>query len=516
MKVPERTTFLKGGPVWPGGHSSLVNAGVLIKGNRITALVSEAEALSAAEYADEVVDTTGMLLMPPLADAHVHSSAGLFRGTENSFPLELWSYYTINYGRGFTDDAARHAVLLTDIEMIRNGIGSYVDHFAQTGRAALALEAHLQSGIRVGLAPFFADLRDEEILRLPLDRMVTDSVAPQAPRRPAEIRGIFAELSEELRSTGDDRIVLQAGPNSPQRCSDEYWALWRDLRESFGLRSHTHLLETLPQSLAARTRWPKGVVRAMDEAGLLDDRLSVAHAIWLDQDEKELVAARGVTISCNPVSNAMLGSGRKNIREDLDLGVKIALGTDSSNTGGRHDLFEIMRNCLVSGREPCRDFDRWISPHEVLIAATEVGAKAVGGSAVTGTLAAGSAADLLILNLQVGGTTASAPNLNSVVVHADARNVHSLMVGGRWLLRNNVVQTLDESAVVSAASSLAGDIRQAAGEAKARIDGLHAPYKVWQTQVLEQCTCTACGQLTAPSAYRCEGNPQSKKKGELQ
>jgi 5-methylthioadenosine/S-adenosylhomocysteine deaminase len=494
MNAQPKITCLKGGAVWPGGTSPTTKAAILIQGSRITGIIAEAEIDAAAAHADEVIDTSGMLIMPPLSDAHVHSSAGLFRGTENSFPLELWSYYTINYGRAFTDDAVRHAVLLTNIEMIRNGIGSYIDHFAHTNRASIALDAHRRSGLRVGFAPFFADLRDEDILDMPLDRTVVEQIAPPAPKRASTIKGVFSELTEDLRSDGGDRIALQAGPNSPQRCSDELWALWRDLKESFDLRSHTHLLETLPQAMAARKRWPGGVIKALDAAGLLDDRLSVAHGIWLDADEKALLAARGVSVSYNPISNAMLGSGRKTMRDDLDLGIRIALGTDCANTGGRNDLFEVMRHALVSGREPGSDFDRWLSPEDVLIAATEVGARAVGGEAVTGILAAGHAADLLLLNLQTGGMTASARNLNSVVVHADPRNVHSLMVGGRWLLRDGIIQTLDEAAVVETAARYAEQLRDAAAAVGSQIRTLHEPYKAWQSSWFRQCSCTDCGQ----------------------
>lgn len=504
MRGSSKVTCLKGGLVWPGGTSPLLNAAVLIKGDRIAGIISEGEMDLAASYADEVIDTTGMVVMPPLADAHVHSSAGLFRGTENSFPLELWSYYTINYGRAFTDDAVRHAVLLTNIEMIRNGIGSYIDHFAQTNRASIALAAHKSSGLRVGFAPFFADMRDEDVLEIPLDRGIIDQISLPAPKGAHTVKGIFAELAGALRMEGADCITLQAGPNSPQRCSDDFWRLWLDLRESFDLRSHTHLLETVPQAVAARGRWPRGLVAALDDAELLDDRLSVAHGIWLDPREKQLLAARGVAISYNPVSNVMLGSGRKSMREDLALGLRICLGTDCSNTGGRNDLFEVMRQALVSGREPGSDFNEWLSPQEVLVAATETGAKAVGGRDVTGTLAVGSVADLLLLNLECGGLTAAARTLNALVVHADPRNVHSLMVNGRWLLRDGVVLTLDETAVARKATQYAESLREGAAAVAAQITTLHGPYKAWQDALFRQCRCASCGHTALSSLVQCQ------------
>jgi 5-methylthioadenosine/S-adenosylhomocysteine deaminase len=500
----ERTICLKGGYVWPGGNAPLAEGGILVSGNTIKSALTPSEAEDAAASADEVIDICGMALMPPLVDCHVHSTSTLLRGTENSLPLELWSYYSINYGRGFTDDAVRHAVLLTDIEMIRNGVGGYIDHFPQTHRAASGLAAHIQSGLRIGFAPFFADMLDEDILDIPLDRRVVEKIAPLAPRRLEEIRSAYIDLDAEIQSTGGGRITLLAGPNSPQRCSDALWILWREFQEKLAIGSHTHLLETFPQAQAARTRWPQGLVRALDDAGLLHNRLSVGHGIWLDPKERELLAARGVTISFNPISNGMLGSGRKRVRDDLDAGLKMALGTDCSNTGGRHDLFEVMRHMLIAGREPGTDFDRWLTPVEVLNAATTVGARAIRGPGAKGLLEANGVADILVIDLEAAGMAASFKSLNSIVVHADPRNVRSLMVDGRWLLRNGTITAFDEASVLRNAARHADDLRAAAAERHGEIRGLHNTYSAWQEGAFPHHACPSCGQISRPTpgAYR--------------
>jgi len=486
-----RKICLKGGYVWPGGTDRAAPGGLLIDGDTVIGSLSPAEAEQAAGFADEVIDTSGMLLMPPLLDCHVHSSSSLFRGTENSLPLELWSYYAINYGRGLADEAVRQAVLLTDIEMIRNGIGGIVDHFPQSGRAAIALAAHRQAGLRVGFAPFFSDLLDEDILDIPLDRRIISRIAPTAPRAPDAIRAAYHELHADIRSSGDGRIALLAGPNSPQRASDALWQLWDGLRQELGIGSHTHLLETWPQAKAARRRWPEGLITALDEGGFLDTGLSVAHAIWLTPEERAILAARGVTITSNPISNGMLGSGRKNLPDDLAAGLKIALGTDSSNTGGRHDVFEAMRHMLVSGRDPGTDFRLWLSPADVLRAATQTGASAVGGRC-SGRIAPGGPADILFLDVESFGLAAAPVSLNTVVVHADPRNVHSLMVDGRWLMRDRVVVTVDEVSLTRSAAELAVEVRSAADDMTAELRSLHPPYLEWQSQAFAGQCCPGC------------------------
>ena len=382
--------------------------------------------------------------------------------------------------------------------MIRNGIGGYIDHFPQTHRAASALEAHFQSGLRIGFAPFFADMWDEDILDMPLDRQIVQKIAPLAPKGLEDIRSAYLSLDAEIRSRGEGRITLLAGPNSPQRCSDALWALWRELQDKLGIGSHTHLLETLPQAKAARKRWPQGLIQALADAGLLHSRLSVGHGVWLDQKEREILASFGVTVSFNPISNGMLGSGRKRIRDDLNAGLKLALGTDCSNTGGRHDIFEVMRHMLISAREPGTDFNEWLTPAEVLNAATTTGARALGGAEANELLTADSAADILVIDLEAGGMAASSRSLNSIVVHADPRNVASLMVDGRWLLRNGTITAFDEASVLANAKHHAEDLRSAAVDRLSEIKSLHTAYSAWQRGVFSGHRCPACSRMSLP------------------
>lgn len=489
---------LVGGYVWRGAGFDLERSTVLISNGLIEAVLPESMSDTLSDSTYQLVDVRDLLLLPPLFDCHVHSTSTLLRGTENSLPLELWSYYAINYGRNLTDDAIYCSTLLTALEMIRNGIGGYIDHYPPTHRAEVGLAAHVHSGLRVGFAPFFADLRDENILDIPLDRDVIKKIAPLAPTNSDRIRAIYSDLDIEVRSKANGRIALLAGPNSPQRSSPKLWKLWQDLQENFVAGSHTHLLETYPQSLAAKKRWPNGVVQALAEHGLLSDRLSVAHGVWIDQSERELLASHGVTISYNPQSNGMLGSGWKRIREDLEAGVNISLGTDCSNTGGRHDLFEIMRHMLLSGRDAGSNFADWIQPREALNAATNnaggLGQHWGGG----GLIEPNRAADILFINVKSFGLAAAPIALESIVVHADPRNVHSLMVGGEWLLRDGVITAFDEALLLAKADRLAEELRETASQFSTELASLRDPYKDWQDQVFEQRFCPHCSARVTP------------------
>ena len=491
MPPGDRRLCLHGGHVWTGmGGADLVEGGLMLRGERIEAVLHPAECAEARTVADDELDIGGLVAMPPFYSGHVHSSASLFRGTENSLPLELWSYYAISYGRGFDARAVRAAVLLTAAEMIRNGIGGYTDHFPQARLGAAAIRAHAESGLKVGFAPFFADLLDEDILDIPFDRQVMRRLMPMANRAPDEIEAGILDLHGDMARHGGGLLRLLLGPNAPQRCSDVLLDTWCRLKDRSGAGSHTHLLETLPQRRATDRRWPGGVVAALLHRGLLDRTLSVAHGVWLDENDRAHLAEHGVTLVHNPFSNLMLGSGHLDVRAALRAGVPVALGTDSSNTGGRHDLFEAMRHMLVQGRVPGSDPAAWIRPIEALTAATS-GADAVFPGA--GRLQAGAAADLLLFDLRSGPVAAAPACANTVVVHGDARCVHSLMVNGRWLLRDGHIESFDEPAVVAEAVTCAKALRHAARDAEPDLAGLHEPYRAWSDTVFAGARCPSCG-----------------------
>lgn len=483
----------RGGHLFTGSGEQPARGGMLVVDGKIEGLFGPDDEAAVSAAAEETFDASGMLLTPPLFDAHVHSSATLFRGTENSLPLELWSYHAINYGLGFTERCIRASTMLTAVEMIHNGIGGYVDHLPQARFAPTALEAHIATGLRVGFAPFFADLLDEDILGIPFDPDIIKRFAPLAPRSPEEIRESFVVLHQRIRQADAGRISLLLGPNAPQRCSDTQWQLWRDLRGALGLGSHTHLLETLPQAEHCRARWPGGVVAALEQAGLLDDRFSVAHAVWLDDHDRERLARHGVVVSHNPVSNLMLGSGSMAVRASLDAGITLALGTDSSNTGGRHDLFQVMRQMLVAGRQPGSNFDDWVKPQEAFCAATRGGPKALGSSHGAGYLRVGGPADILALDFRHGSLAAAPVSIESVVVHADARSVRALMVAGDWLLRDGEIKAFDEVKVTDEARTCAAELREIARAGATDLATLHIPYAKWHAQKFARLSCGCNG-----------------------
>ena len=438
------------------GQDGFADGTVLVERNHITAVGwSDADQTALRRRAVEQVDAADHWLIPGLIDAHAHGYATLLRGTENSMPLELWALYTVLYGRAYDAAAMRAAILLGAAERIRAGITGWIDHSPMVHLGDAALAAHRDSGLRVGWAAFLHDISDYALMELDFPPDV-DRVAGRPPPVDADA---YEQRFGEFVQTADDRVSVLLGPNAPQRCSESAWALWRRLRDRHGVAVHTHLMETRAQAMVGR-RWHGGLVAEMQRQGLVDDRLSVAHGIWLTRQERVTLAEHGVTLAHNPASNLMLGSGILPMAESREVGLTVALGTDSANTGGRHDLFETMRLAMMLPRVAGTEHGSWPRGRDVLDMATQNGAAVLGLRGAVGRIAAGQLADLVLVRRNAASTLALADTENALVQHAGPEAVDSVMVDGRWVMRERRIVAFDEAAAIAAAGDAIADLRE--------------------------------------------------------
>ncbi len=437
------------------GEQGFAPGAVLVEGDRIAAI---GEAAQLRHRAREVVDAAGCWLIPGLIDAHAHGYSSLLRGTENALPLELWALYTVLYGRAFDAEAIRAAILLGAAERIRAGITGVVDHTPYVGLWREAIAAHEQSGLRVGYAAFLHDISDYDLLKLDLPPEVA-AMAGALPRLDARAYAARFAEAHGAASAGSGRVQVQLGPNAPQRCTPEAWALWRRLQERHDVRVHLHLMETRAQAMIGARDWEGGLVAEMARQDLLRPGLAAAHGVWLTEAERGRLAEAGAVVVHNPASNLMLGSGVMDLLAHRRLGLATALGSDSANTGGRADMFEIMRLAMMLPRVATQDHTAWPTPREVLTMASETGAAVLGLGGQAGRIAPGMLADLALVRHDGAAALALDPSVAALVQHASPDAVESVMVGGTWLMRDKRILAFDEAAARAAASDAMAAIR---------------------------------------------------------
>ena len=462
-------------------HEDGIRPGTLLAENGLIAALgwTAEERAALRARAAEVVDAPECWLLPGLVDAHAHAYAGVLRGTESSLPLELWALFTTVYGRALDDRALRAAILLGAAERLRSGCTALVDHTPYTALAEAALAAHEAGGLRVGYAAFLQDVSDYELMGLPLPPALAD-MAQLPPLDPAAFEARFAAIVAAARA-GSGRVVPMLGPNAPQRCSPAAWAVWRRLRDRHGVPVHTHLLETPAQRRACRDGWPGGIVAAMEREGLLEGNLSLAHGVWLDPAQSEMLARHDATVVHNPASNLMLGSGALPYAAHRRAGLRLALGTDSANTGGRHDLWEAMRLAFMLHRAPGSDPARWPRAPDVLRMATGNGAGVLGIE--TGRLQPGALADLVLVRRTDAATLLLDETPEGLLLHANGTAVDRVFVGGVPVFAAGRILAFDEDAVLAEAAALRAEMRDRAaarlGDVRAALPALAAHLRAY-------------------------------------
>ena len=159
------------------------------------------------------------------------------------------------------------------------------------------------------------------------------------------------EYVRSLDPTGQ-RIAPILTPRSAASCTSEQLAMIRDMANdpTYPLRIQTHLSENVSELVLVQEMWPshKDYTAVYDAHGLLTPRTILAHAIHLAESERDVIAARGAKVSHCPVSNSALASGMCRVRQLMNHGIVVGLGSDVSG-GYSPSILEAARHaCLVS------------------------------------------------------------------------------------------------------------------------------------------------------------------------
>jgi 5-methylthioadenosine/S-adenosylhomocysteine deaminase len=223
-----------------------------------------------------------------------------------------------------------------------------------------------------------------------------------------EIAGRFEVTRERLDGTLPEHVHLGISPHAPYTCSTELYAACFEL----GLPVATHLAESADEQAWLRGEggdWeqyadllvpPLGTtgIRSLEAHGLLDDRVTAAHCVQVDDEEIALLARRDVAVAHCPRSNGYLGCGVAPLRALLDAGVRVGIGTDSPASTPSFDMFDELRAAVVGSRAREARPDA-LTAAEALELATLGGARALGLDDELGSLAPGKQADLTVVSL---------------------------------------------------------------------------------------------------------------------
>jgi len=408
---------------------------LLIRDGRIDA-IGPLATVSAAYPTVPVKRIPHSVLLPGLINAHAHS--GLLRGTAEHLPVWEWLRLHIDpMHRVLQPHEAEIASWLCYAESALGGTTTVVDMWRFMDGSARAAEA---VGTRLIAVPYVGAHPDYDYF---------------------ETLDANEALLERWHGKADDRIQVWVGLEHPFYADAAGQRRAIDMANTHRTSLHTHCSESQIEIPEFAQRYGKRPMFALEDLGFFDTPLTlIAHGVWLDAAEIELIARRRVSVSHNPVSNMKLASGFAPVAELLAAGIPVGLGTDGEKENNNFDLFEEMKVASLLGKLRTLNasaMDSW----QVLRMATILGAQALGLEREIGSLELGKRADVIAVRTDTPRMTplfADGPyfNVQHNLVHAvRGHDVSLTMVNGRIVVEDGVLKTADLQQILAEAQRAA-------------------------------------------------------------
>jgi 5-methylthioadenosine/S-adenosylhomocysteine deaminase len=182
--------------------------------------------------------------------------------------------------------------------------------------------------------------------------------------------------------------------------------------------------------------------------------MMIIHAIWLDDEDVDLIARAGCSIAHNPLCNLRLGSGIMTWRRMHDYGINICLGSDEGCSDDTANMWMVGKVAGIIHTITDTDYDKWPKAREVVYALTRGGARAMGNEGKVGMLAPDYEADLILIDLNTLNFTPLNDLYHHLVYSENGSSVVMTMVAGEVVMENGVLLKVDEEALKAEAREL--------------------------------------------------------------
>jgi cytosine/adenosine deaminase-related metal-dependent hydrolase len=421
----------------------IVDADVLVEAGTITAIGGR----PVPKPAPQVIDCTGMVLLPGLVQAHIHLCQTLFRGLADDLALEAWLAKRIwPLEAAHTEESVYWSAMLGAAELLLGGTTAVLDMetVRHTGAAFEALES---IGLRATAGKCLMDAPSSPpSLREPTERALQES----------------ADLCAKWHGAAGGRLRYCFAPRFVPSCTGPLLRAVSDLAERAGAVIHTHAAETPVELQIVKRDTGNDELSYLDSVGISGPRTALAHCVWVDKEGIARLARQRTNVVHCPSSNLKLGSGIAPIPEMLAAGCRVGIGADGAPCNNRLDAFTEMR--LAALIQKPRLGPEALPAAQALELATLGGARALGLETEIGSVEVGKRADLIVLDLDgPHAQPAEADLISRIVYSARAADVRHVVVDGRLVVKDGVLKTASPEEIRRAANAQARRLRRAVG-----------------------------------------------------
>ena len=397
-----------------------------VQGNRITALGPAAE-IASRYHSERHLDATDRIVLPGMINAHTHASATLFRGyapdvSGKAFFDRLWRIEAL-----LDDEDVYVGALAGCLEMIRNGVTGFANHFSHMDQVARAVE---ETGIRAGLSRTMLDRGDESAAEHEVEEGVR-----------------FAERWTNRCA----RIQPMLGPHAAYTCSDRLLRRAGDEARRTGLTLHVHVAESPHERDLMLQRTGTSTVQHLRHLDFFSgNRVLGAHALYLDDADLRFLSGCDFHAAICATGKMNRGQGIADLIRLQEAGINVCLGTDGSASDNLDVLMAMKVTHIAQNHLHQRACA--LPPETILAMATANGARALNWE--MGRLAAGQLADFILVD-------ANRPHLRplitrprsnlvfNIVYYATGADVDAVVIDGKVVMEQRHVLTVDEDEVLA-------------------------------------------------------------------
>ena len=390
---------------------------VAVEGETVTYIGSE----KPEAFQGEVIPGRGRLLMPAFYNAHAHTPMTLLRGYGGGLNLNDWLTTKIfPFESHLRPEDVYYSMKSGIAEMLRFGIVSTTDMYMQGESIVKAvLDTGVKTNLGLGLVCFDPTKKPEEV--------------------PDFINSKY--LFENYHGAGDGRVKIDMAVHAEYTSNPAVVQAFAEYSKSIGANMHVHLSETKKEHEECKGRHGKTPAKYFLDLGMFDCPTTAAHCVWLEEEDFEIFAEKGVTAASCPVSNLKLASGICNVTKMLDMGINVAVATDGVSSNNNTNMIEEMK--IFALLQKAKHYDpTLVTPQQALYAATRAGALSQ-SRPDCGLLKEGCRADLIVLDIDQPHMKPVHSMTDNLVYSADGADVEMTICDGKILYNNGEYTTID-------------------------------------------------------------------------
>ena len=368
-----------------------------------------------------VKDGKNRLACPAFYNIHTHLPMVLLRGYAENYALSDWlNKRVFPFEAMLTGDDIYYGTMAAQAEMLRFGCVSSTEMYFSLSRL---FEATEQSGLKINASNAIICFDNENFKEL------------------SEYKE-YMECLTDNRIKNNPRLKLDMAIHAEYTTNPRIVELASAMAKEYGMNMHVHLSETKSEHEECKIR-RGGLTPAayFEKLGTFDVPCTAAHCVYLEGDDFNILARKGVTVANNPLSNLKLASGFANVEQMLKAGINVGLGTDGAASNNNLNLFEEVKLFATLNKAVSKD-PTLITPSQAIYAASRAGALSQGREDC-GMIKVGYAADLFLLNTDTPYMHPAHDTLANLVYSAQGSDVMLTMRDGKILYENGAYTTID-------------------------------------------------------------------------